>query len=136
MAREDLEKNGMMRGLLESLDAGQDVGHYGRLVFTMVARHFLDEEELVGLLANDPGCGEEAARSLVHQVKSRGYSPPRREKVLDFQARQDFAFCDPADPDACNVYKDLEFPEDVYQHISEYHEQKQVAEEEGAAAQQ
>lgn len=26
--------------------------------------------------------------------------------------------------DACNVYKDLQFPEEVYEHISEYHEQK------------
>jgi hypothetical protein len=30
----------------------------------------------------------------------------------------------PDDPDACNVYKDLEFPESVYQNITDYYEQK------------
>ena len=28
------------------------------------------------------------------------------------------------DPDACNVYKDLEFPEGVYARINEYYQQK------------
>ena len=37
MAVEDLRKNGMMAHLLDSLDKGKDIGHYGRLVFTMVA---------------------------------------------------------------------------------------------------
>ena len=37
----------MMAHLLDALDEGADVGHYGRLVFVMIARHFLDEDELV-----------------------------------------------------------------------------------------
>lgn len=45
MASEELRKNGMMAHLLDALDTGQDIGHYGRLVFAMVARHFLDEQE-------------------------------------------------------------------------------------------
>jgi hypothetical protein len=125
MALDDLRKNGMMAHLLDSLDAGQDIGHYGRLVFAMVARHFLDEEELVETLVQDPACGEDEARALVQQVQGRDYSPPRREKILDFQSRQDFPICPNADdPDACNVYKDLQFPESVYSHIGEYREQK------------
>jgi hypothetical protein len=137
MAFEELRKNEMMAHLLDSLNAGQDIGHYGRLVFVMVARHFVDEEELVAKLQQDPTCGEEEARSLVAQVTSRDYNPPRREKVLQFQARQDFPICpNPDDPDACNVYKDFQFPERVYAHISEYQEQKAHAHEgeEGAAA--
>lgn len=136
MALEDLRKNGMMAHLLDALEDGQDIGHYGRLVFAMVARHFLDDEELVDTLIQDPACGEDEALALVEQVKGRDYSPPRREKVLEFQSRQDFPICPNADdPDACNVYKDLQFPESVYAHIGEYREQKAHAHtEDGEAA--
>ncbi|NMO17137.1 hypothetical protein HPC49_16310 [Pyxidicoccus fallax] len=137
MALDELRKNGMMAHLLDALEAGQDIGHYGRLVFAMVARHFLDEEELVETLIQDPACGEEEARALVEQVQGRDYSPPRREKILEFQSRQDFPICPNGDdPDACNVYKDLQFPESVYAHIGEYREQKSHAHhsEEGDAA--
>ena len=45
---EELRKDSMMAHLLDSLEAGKDIGHYGRLVFAMVARHFrsfgLDDE--------------------------------------------------------------------------------------------
>jgi len=136
MALDALRKNGMMAHLLDSLEAGQDIGHYGRLVFAMVARHFLDDEDLVETLVQDPAFNEDAARALVEQVKGRDYSPPRREKVLEFQSRQDFPICpNTDDPDACNVYKDLQFPESVYAHIGEYREQKaHVHHEDGEAA--
>jgi hypothetical protein len=125
MGFEELRKNGMMAHLLDSLDAGKNIGHYGRLVFAMVARHFVDDEELVARLQKDPDCSEDQARALVEQVKGRDYSPPRREKVLEFQSQQEFPICpNLEDPDACNVYKDLQFPESVYSHISEYREQK------------
>ncbi|QRO00299.1 hypothetical protein JRI60_15350 [Archangium violaceum] len=133
--REALRKNGMMAHLLDSLDAGEDIGHFGRLVFAMVARYFMDEEELRQTLVQDPACDEHQALSLIEQVKQRDYSPPRREKVLQFQAQQEFPICPNAeDPDACNVYKDLQFPESVYEHISEYREQKAHAHEEDASA--
>ena len=52
-------------------------------------------------------------------------NPPKRERVLEWQERQDFPICpNPDEPDACNVYKDLQFPEHVYEHISEYYEHK------------
>ena len=128
MAIEDLRKSEMMAHLLDALDGGKDIGHYGRLVFAMVARHFLDDEELVSWLAKDKDFPEEDARSLVRQVESRGYNPPRRNRILEWQQEQDFPICpNPDDPDACNVYKDLRFPEEVYEDISEYHEQKAEA---------
>ncbi|MET0402783.1 MAG: hypothetical protein ABW123_10290 [Cystobacter sp.] len=131
--QEALRENGMMRHLLDSLEAGDDIGHYGRLVFAMVARHFVEEEELLELLLQDPACDEAQALALIEQVKARDYSPPRREKVLQFQAQQDFPIIpNPEDPDAGNVYKDLRFPEHVYAHISEYREQKAHAQEEAA----
>ncbi|QRK04463.1 hypothetical protein JQX13_29905 [Archangium violaceum] len=133
--REALRKNGMMAHLLDSLDAGQDIGHFGRLVFAMVARHFMDDAELRETLQQDPACDERQALALIEQVKGRDYSPPRREKVLQFQAQQEFPICpNPEDPDACNVYKDLQFPESVYEHISEYREQKAHAHEGDASA--
>ena len=138
MGFEALRKNGMMAHLLDSLEAGQNIGHYGRLVFAMVARHFVDDDALVAQLRKGPDFNEDEARALVEQVKGRDYNPPRREKVLQFQAQQEFPICPNAeDPDACNVYKDLQFPESVYSHISEYREQKAHAHavEEGAEGQ-
>lgn len=125
MAVEDLRNNGMMAHLLDALDAGQDIGHYGRLVFAMVARHFLNEEELISYLQKDSDFSQEEAHRLYQQVQGKDYNPPRREKVLQYQQQQEFPICpNPDDPDACNVYKDLQFPDHVYEHISEYYEQK------------
>jgi DNA primase large subunit len=125
MAIEELQKNDMMAHLQESLDAGKDIGHYGRLVFAMVARHFLSESELIEYLQKDKDFTEKEARSLYLQVQGKDYNPPRRERILQWQSQQEFPICpNPDDPDACNVYKDLQFPEEVYEHISKYHEHK------------
>lgn len=125
MAIEELQKNDMMAHLQESLDAGKDIGHYGRLVFAMVARHFLSEHELIEYLQKDKDFTEQEARSLYLQVQGKDYNPPRRERILQWQSQQEFPICpNPDDRDACNVYKDLQFPEEVYEHITEYHEQK------------
>ena len=125
MAVSELRKNDMMAHLLDSLEAGKDIGHYGRLVFAMVARHFLDDNELVKLLTKDQSFSEADARTLVAQVQSRDYNPPKREKILQFLEQQKFPICPGAEnPDACNVYKDLRFPEAVYAKISEYYQQK------------
>lgn len=125
MAVEELRKNDMMAHLLNALDAGKDIGHYGRLVFAMVARHFLSEDEAIAYLTKDADFNEADARSLYKQVQGKDYNPPRRERVLEWQERQDFPICpNPDEPDACNVYKDLQFPEHVYEHISEYYEHK------------
>jgi hypothetical protein len=125
VAVKDLKKNDMMAHLLDALEAGKDIGHYGRLVFAMVARHFMKENELLAYLQKNPGFTEAEARALCHQVQGRDYNPPRRERILEWQKQQDFPICpNPDDPDACNVYRDLEFPESVYQNIAEYHEHK------------
>ena len=124
-SHESLRKNGMMAHLMDALDAKKDIGHYGRLVFAMVARHFLEEDELIGYLRKDPEVTEEQARALYVQVQGKDYSPPRRERILQWQREQEFPICpDPENPDSCNVYKDLKFPPEVYEHISGYYEQK------------
>lgn len=125
MALEDLKKDTMMAHLLDALDHKKDIGHYGRLVFTMVARHFLTEDEVVAELSKDKDFGEDGARSLYAQVKSADYNPPSRAKILQYQSEQDFPIIpDPDDPDAGNVYRDLNFPDHVYEHIQEYREHK------------
>ena len=125
---DELRKNEMMAHLLAALDAGKDIGQYGRLVFAIIVRHFLDEEELLGYLAKDKDFGVDEARSLYRQVQGRDYNPPRREKILEWQAQQDFPILPNADdPDAGNVYRDLTFPDEGYQDIAEYHEQKTSA---------
>ena len=128
MPVDDLRQSPMMNHLLEALDKGEDIGHYGRLTFAMVAHHFVDSEELVQLLAKDGDTDESEARALVQQVEQRGYNPPRRERVLEWQQQQDFPICpSPDDPDACNVYNELQFPDEVYQDIQEYQEKRQTS---------
>ncbi len=125
MSVQDLRANDMMAHLLDALDEKKDIGHYGRLVFAMVARHFMDEKELVKYLHKNPGVSEKEARALVQQVQGRDYNPPRRDRILEWQKEQAFPICpNPDDPDACNVYKDLKFPDDIYENIEEYREQK------------
>ncbi len=128
MSVQDLQKDEMMAHLLDALDKKKDIGHYGRLVFAMVARYFLTEDELLKYLQKNPGVSEAEAKALVKQVEGRDYSPPRRDRILEWQKQQDFPICpNPEDPDACNVYKDLKFPDEVYEHIEDYREQKAEA---------
>ena len=114
-----------MAHLLESLDKGKDIGHYGRLVFAMIGRHFLEEDELIKKLAKSTGFDEERARALLKQVEARGYNPPKRERILEWDGQQDFDICpNPEDPSHCNVYRNLEFPQEVYQRIAEFYERQ------------
>ncbi len=121
MSRDEMRKDPMMAHLLDALAQGQDIGHYGRLTFVMVARRFVDQDEVVGLLVQDKDVDEAKARALVQQVTERDYNPPRRARILEWQAKQDFPIIpNPDDPDAGNVYRDLEMPDEVYEHIEEY----------------
>lgn len=128
MPVEDLKQSQTMNHMMEALKNGEDIGHYGRLTFAMVARHFVDNDELVQLLTKDHDADEQEVRAMVQQVEEKGYSPPRREKILEWQKEQDFQICpNPDDPDACNVYNELTFPDELYQDIQEYREERQVA---------
>ncbi len=128
MPVEDLRQSPMMSHMLDALDRGEDIGHYGRLTFAMIARYFVDNEELVWLLAQDADTDENEARALVQQVEERGYNPPRRDKILEWQKHQDFPICpNPDDPDACNVYNELAFPDEVFEDIQEYRAERQSA---------
>jgi hypothetical protein len=125
---ERLRANRMMSHLLDALERGEDIGHYGRLVFAMVSRHFIDREELVTWLSRSRDFDEARALSLVDQVERRDYSPPTRERIVAWQHQQDFPICPHIDdPDEANVYRDLAFPEEVYERIEAYHEQKAEA---------
>ena len=125
MPIEDLKQSPMMSHLLDALERGEDIGHYGRLTFAMIARHFVESEELVDLLAQDGDTDEPKARALVQQVEEKGYNPPRRERILQWQEQQDFPICpNPDDPDACNPYTELPIPDEVLQSIEEYREEK------------
>ena len=128
MPVEDLRQSPMMAHMLDALDNGEDIGHYGRLVFAMIGRHFVSDDELVELLTKDHDADEQEIRAMVQQVEEKGYSPPRREKILEFQNQQDFQICpNPNDPDACNVYNELQFPDEVYESIQQYQEKRQTS---------
>lgn len=125
MPVEALRQSPMMAHMLDALDNGEDIGHYGRLVFAMIGRHFVSNDELVGLLTQDQDTDEQEMKGLVQQVEEKGYSPPRREKLLEYHSQQDFPICpDPDDPDACNPYAELQFPDEVYETIREYREER------------
>jgi hypothetical protein len=128
MPVEDLRQSPMMNHLLDALDNGEDIGHYVRLVFAMIGRHFVSSDELVEWLTKDRDAEEGDIRAMVQQVEEKGYSPPRREKILQWQEQQDFDICpNPDDPDACNVYNELTFPDELYEDIQEYREERQAA---------
>jgi hypothetical protein len=125
MAVEELRQSPMMSHMLDALDNGEGIGHYGRLVFTMIGRHFVDNDELIELLTQDNDAEEKEIRSLVQQVEEKGYSPPKRDKILEYQSQQEFAiYPNPDDPDACNPYSELQFPDEVFESIQEYREEK------------
>ncbi|RPI87579.1 MAG: hypothetical protein EHM41_04460 [Chloroflexi bacterium] len=109
----------MMAHLIDSLEAGVDIGHFGRLTFVMIARHFMEEDEMIKLLRKN--LNAEDAKALILQVKARDYNPPKRERILEWQKEQDFPICpNPEDPRACNVYRELRFPDSIYENIDEY----------------
>ena len=130
MALDDLRRSPMMSHLLDALEKGKDIGHYGRLTFAMIAHRFLDRDELVTWLCKDKDCDETKAKALVQQVESRDYNPPSRQRILEWQAQQDFAICPtPDEPGSCNVYQELHFPEGIYDSINEFWEEQAGAQE-------
>ncbi len=125
----NLQDSPMMAHLIGAMQKGEDVGHYGQLVFVMVARFFLSEDEMLKLLEKQPGLNEMDARKLIMQVKERDYNPPKRERILQWQSQQDFQICpEPDEPNACNVYRELKFPDDIYENIDDFWEEKAEAE--------
>jgi hypothetical protein len=129
VGEEELRKDSMMAHLLDSLDAGRDIGHYGRLVFAMVARHFMPHDEVLTKLMQDRDFSEEQARVLLRQLEGRDYNPPRRDRILAWHAQQEFPILPfPEDPDCGNLYRNLKVPQEIYEHIGNYQEAKLEAE--------
>jgi hypothetical protein len=119
---ENMQDSPMMAHLVENLNAGKDIGEYGRLTFVMIARHFMPEDELEKLLEKQSGFDNTSARALLRQVQARDYSPPKRERILEWQAQQEFPICPtPEDPNSCNVYRELRFPQEIYDRIGEFY---------------
>jgi len=103
----DLRQSPMMAHLLEALELGADGGHYGRL------------------LAKQPDHGEGNVPALLAQVKAEDDNPPKRERILEWRRQQEFAIIpDAENPDSGNLYRELQFPDGVYEHIQEYYEEK------------
>ena len=123
-----LRESPMMTRLLDALEAGEDIGHNGQFVFITAARHFIGEDEIADLLAKQPDMSDERARAMTLQISEKGYNPPKREKILEMQSQQDYPIiADAADPDSGNLYRELRFPDDVYDDINHYYEEKAEA---------
>lgn len=66
-----------------------------------------------------------------NQEKAHDYNPPKRDRILQWQSEQDFPIClTPNDPASCNVYRELRFPNGIYENITEFHEEQAEAEAE------
>jgi hypothetical protein len=125
MSLNDLQRSPTMRYLLDALNEGKDIGHYGRLTFAMAAHDFLDKEELAKILLKGKGADEQQIHALVQQVEARDYNPPSRQRILEWQANQDFKICpNEDDPNACNLYQELDLPDEVFENIEEYRDQQ------------
>jgi hypothetical protein len=91
-----------------------------------MAREVLRQSPMMSHMLDALDEGE--IRACVQQVEEKGCSPPSREKILEYQSLQDFPIRpNPDDPDACNVYNELQIPDDVYESIREYQEKRQTS---------
>ncbi len=128
-ALDRLRKNPMMRHLVEALEAGDDIGHYGRLTFAIVARYFMMPADLAKFIAKDEDESLKEAQGLVHQVIEADYSPPGPQKIRKWNEEQSFPILPPDHDtvDDANVYQDLDFPEIVYDKIKDYHQEQAAA---------
>ena len=62
---------------------------------------------------------------MVQQVEEKGYNPLNRDKILEWQSKQDFQmYPNPDDLDTCNVYNELDIPQGALEDIQEYREEK------------
>jgi len=85
---------------------------------------------MVKLLSKQPDHNETEARALIQSVKAHDYNPPKRERILQWQAQQDFPICPtPDEPGTCNVYNELRFPPDIYENINEFWEERAESED-------
>jgi hypothetical protein len=114
----NLKKSSIMAHLLRALKRRENIGYYGMLVFAATARFFLSEKKVVRLLSRQPGVGREDIRDIVLQIKERRLPPPSLERIFMWQELQDFSVCpDYTDIDACDLYRQLQFPEGVRDNV-------------------
>eukprot|EP01111_Echinosteliopsis_oligospora_P013308 TRINITY_DN474_c0_g1_i1.p1 TRINITY_DN474_c0_g1~~TRINITY_DN474_c0_g1_i1.p1 ORF type:complete len:233 (-),score=59.65 TRINITY_DN474_c0_g1_i1:219-917(-) len=119
----ELRRDPMMTHLMDSLYKREHIGHYGLLTYAMIARHFLSRQSVIRMLMLDPQSTEESANLLYDQVSNKDYSPPKRDRILEWQSMQEFPIIPNTSDDSCgNVYKHLHFPAYVYEHISQYYQ--------------
>src|SRR5215218_5041658 len=84
----------------------------------MAARHFLDQLGAGPVLSKDSDTDE--ARVLVVQVQER-LQPAQGERILEWHDQQPFPSCpSPDDPDACNVYRELDLLDEILENIQHY----------------
>jgi hypothetical protein len=70
---------------------------------------------------------ERAELEVLRQVEGRNYNPPKRDRLLEGQAQQEFAILPHLDDPSCgHLYRNLRFPDSIYIHISQYQEQSRV----------
>ncbi len=116
----DLLANPLMKHLLGAVERGEDLGEYGRRVFVTVAQHFATDDEVLNLLADQPG-GLSGARALLAEVRERDEEPPRRAKIVEYMKQQPFPIIpDLNDPTFEDPYVGLNFPPAVRERMPHF----------------
>jgi hypothetical protein len=123
---EDLRESPMMASLWDDLKIGVDVGHFGRLLFCIVARHFMQEDEIIKLLSNGDNMVPEDAQAMLLNVNERNYNPPRPAVIRKWQERQGYKIIPVEhqhDLAYGNLYSELRFPREIYEQVGEFYKQ-------------
>ncbi len=121
---EDMRRSQMMARLWDDLEKGVDVGHFGRLLFTMVARHYMNETQVITLLSRN--IPVEDAQAMLLLVNSRNYNPPKPNKIRKWQEKQDYKIIPPEkahDLAWGNVYKELRLPMEIYSQVQDFYKE-------------
>jgi hypothetical protein len=82
---DELRKDPTMAQLLDSLEAEQDIGYYGRLVFSMVARHFLSQIQIDAYLNPEAPAAAPRPIAVVPRRPAAAASP---ERILKWRRKQ------------------------------------------------
>lgn len=130
---EDMRKSHMMASLWDDLKIGVDIGHFGRLLFCIVARHFMEEEQIIKLLTSGQQMLPEDAQAMLLNVNERNYNPPRPSVIRKWQQKQRYKIIpDEHAHDLAygNLYSELRFPQEIYDQVGEFY--KEAAKDVGA----
>ena len=128
---DDLKRNPMMRRIIQTMESGQDVGHYGRFIFTVVASYFIGEKEITDLLKRQPEIEDsEEALGFYLQVASARYVMPTSARIRAWdksEEQKNFPLIIQGDRNSGNLYREIPLPQQALVSVRSYWREAAVA---------